>query len=157
MVRFLSLSRILVSSAGIFMAFWFYGSAEVNLAYLLLTLTTVVYMGLTGYVSHVIFAEEDARRLGWEITDRSFQYEVGFANLAFALAAVVVVAANLPHVAQLTVVLGYAFYLLQASLLHLKKYLTVRHETGYLIRSVLLPMALEVMMIGFALVGMGIV
>lgn len=157
MVRFLSLSRILVSSIGIFLAFWFYCSEEVKFAYLLLTLTTVVYMGLTGYISHVIFAEEDARRLGWEITDRSFQYEVGFANLAFAVTAGVVLIADLPSVAQLTMVLGYALYLLQASLLHFKKYLTVRRETGYLIRSVLLPLALEVMMIGFALVGMNIV
>lgn len=157
MVRFLSLSRILVASAGLFMAFWFFGDGQMGYSYLILTLTTVVYMGLTGFVSHVIFAEEDARRLGWEITDRSFQYEVGFANLAFALTAAVVLIADLPSVAQLTMVMGYALYLIQASMLHLKKYLTVRHETGYLINSVVLPVILEVMMIGFALVGMQIV
>lgn len=156
MVRFLSLSRILVSSAGIFFTFWFFGSGDVHLAFQVLVLSSVIYMGLTGFVSHVFFAEEDARRLGWDITERSFQYEVGFANLAFALAAVVTMVAGLSPEARLVTVMAYAFYLLQASGLHLKKYLTKRRETGYLIRSVLLPMVLEVMMIGFAFVGLGI-
>ncbi len=157
MVKFLSLSRILVSGVGIFLTFWFYESDQARLAFLILSVSTVIYSGLTGFVTHVLFAGEDARRLGWESGNRSFQYEVGFANLAFALAALVTLAASMSHEAILIVVMAYALYLLQASMLHFINYLTHRRETGYLVRSVLLPLALEIMMLGICLSGTGLI
>ncbi|HAQ65466.1 MAG TPA: hypothetical protein DCR43_06410 [Bacteroidales bacterium] len=157
MVKFFSLSRILVSGAGIFLTFWFYESDQGSLAFLILSATTVIYSGLTGFITHVIYAKEDARRLGWEAGNKSFQYEVGFANLAFALAALVTLGVGMSNEAILIVIIGYALYLMQASILHFINYLTHRRETGYLVRSVLLPLVLEIMMLGFCLSGTGII
>jgi hypothetical protein len=49
--------------------------------------TAVGFVGLLAFVRHFIFHKSDAKRLGWESTRPEFQYEVGFANLGFALVA----------------------------------------------------------------------
>jgi hypothetical protein len=51
----------------------------------IVTLTAVGLVGLSAFVRHFIFHKSDARRLGWDLTRPEFQYEVGFANLGFAL------------------------------------------------------------------------
>src|SRR5919107_2391425 len=51
------------------------------------TPTAVGLVGLLAFVRHFVFHESDAKRLGWESGRPEFQYEVGFANLAFALVA----------------------------------------------------------------------
>src|ERR671913_181033 len=48
------------------------------------TPTAVGLVGLLAFVRHFVFHESDAKRLGWESGKPEFQYEVGFANLAFA-------------------------------------------------------------------------
>lgn len=45
----------------------------------------VGWTGIGGSVSHIIFAKQTARSIGWQTN--GFQYEVGFANLAIGLAA----------------------------------------------------------------------
>src|SRR3712207_3871437 len=54
------------------------------------TPTAVGLVGLLAFVRHFVFHKSDAMRLGWESTRPEFQYEVGFANLAFALVAFLV-------------------------------------------------------------------
>lgn len=44
----------------------------------------VGWAGIGGSIPHTIFAKQTAREIGWE--SNGFQYEVGFANLAFGLA-----------------------------------------------------------------------
>src|SRR5919199_6776362 len=51
------------------------------------TPTAVGLIGLLAFFRHFVFHESDAKRLGWESGRPEFQYEVGFANLAFALVA----------------------------------------------------------------------
>jgi hypothetical protein len=51
------------------------------------TPTAFDLVGLLAFFRHFVFHQSDAERLGWESTGPKFQYEVGFANLAFALVA----------------------------------------------------------------------
>ena len=84
----------------------------------IVTPTAVGLVGLLAFVRHFVFHESDAKRLGWESTGAEFQYEVGFANLAFALVAFLAYFGGWVAAAQVAVVLGYGLYLLQAALLH---------------------------------------
>ena len=82
------------------------------------TPTAVGLVGLLAFVRHCLFHESDAKRLGWESIKPEFQYEVGFANLAFALVAFLMYFGEWAVAAQITVVLGYGLYLLQTALFH---------------------------------------
>ncbi len=84
----------------------------------IVTPTAVGLVGLLAFVRHFVFHESDAKRLGWESGRPEFQYEVGFANLAFALVAFLVYFGGWAVAAHVTVVLGYGLYLLQAAILH---------------------------------------
>lgn len=78
-------------------------------------------MGVLSWVRHVLTWKEDAARL--DAADRPtpfFQWEVGFANGAFALAGLLAMAA---------VVLGYAMYLLQAGMLNGRRYFSGQSRT----------------------------
>jgi len=48
------------------------------------TPTAAGLIGLLAFLRHFVFHDSDAKRLGWESGSPEFQYEVGFANLAFA-------------------------------------------------------------------------
>ena len=72
-------------------------------------------MGVLSWVRHVLAWKEDAARL--DAADQPtpfFQWEVGFANGAFALAGLLAVVFDWGVGAMAAVVLGYAMYLLQA-------------------------------------------
>jgi hypothetical protein len=83
--------------------------------------TAVGLVGLLAFVRHFIFHKSDAKRLGWESTRPEFQYEVGFANLGFALVAFFSYFGGWGVAAHVAVVLGYGLYLLQSAMLHLWK------------------------------------
>jgi hypothetical protein len=92
------------------------------------TPTAVGLIGLLAFLRHVVFHESDAKRLGWESGRPEFQYEVGFANLAFASVAFLAYFGGWGVGAQAAVVLGFGLYLLQAALLH--TWQSVRGEGG---------------------------
>jgi Family of unknown function (DUF6790) len=92
------------------------------------TPTAVGLIGLSAFFRHFVFHESDAKRLGWESGRPEFQYEVGFANLAFALVAFLSYFGGWGVAAQAAVVLGFGLYLLQAALLH--TWQSVRGEGG---------------------------
>src|SRR5918997_2313338 len=82
------------------------------------TPTAVGLIGLLAFFRHFVFHESDAKRLGWESGRPEFQYEVGFANLAFALVAFWAYFGGWGVGAQAAGFLGFGLYLLQAALLH---------------------------------------
>ena len=92
------------------------------------TPTAVGLVGLSAFLRHFVFHQSDARRLGWESGSPEFQYEVGFANLAFALVAFLAYLGGWGVGAMVAVVLGFGLYLLQAALLH--TWQSVRGEGG---------------------------
>jgi hypothetical protein len=118
------------------------------------TPTAVGLVGLLAFVRHFVFHQSDAKRLGWESIRPEFQYEVGFANLAFAVVAFLVYIGEWPVGAQVAVVLGYGLYLLQAALLH--TWQSVRTQSGMrrLLRRALPALAFGLLMIYLAISGM---
>ncbi len=117
-IQSLSIVRNLIATVGIFFGFYLLFSGNQSLGVSLVAVLAVGIVGLIAFVSHVLLHREDAARLGWAVPVPYFQYEVGFANLAFAVAALVAVLASFGPRAGAAVILGYAVYLLQAGLLH---------------------------------------
>jgi hypothetical protein len=86
------------------------------------TVTAVVVggVGVVSFFRHAVFARSDAARMGWSGEGGSnFQLEVGFANLAFGLAALSAHFEDWGTGAEVATTLGYGLYLLQAALLHM--------------------------------------
>jgi Family of unknown function (DUF6790) len=117
------------------------------------TPTAVGLIGLSAFFRHFVFHESDAKRLGWESGRPEFQYEVGFANLAFALVAFLSYFGGWGVAAQAAVVLGFGLYLLQAALLH--TWQSVRGEGGLrrFLQSALPALVFSLCMIYLAISG----
>jgi hypothetical protein len=120
----------------------------------IVTPTAVGLVGLLAFVRHFVFHQSDAKRLGWESTRPKFQYEVGFANLAFALVAFLAYFGGWAVAAQVAVVLGFGLYLLQAAVLH--TWQSVHAEGGMrrLLQSALPALAFCLLLIYLAISGM---
>ena len=83
--------HVLELIAGIFrVSVWLSRLPDAAAGLEIFTPTAVGLVGLLAFVRHFVFHESDAKRLGWESSRPQFQYEVGFANLAFALVAFLV-------------------------------------------------------------------
>ena len=117
------------------------------------TPTAVGLVGLLAFLRHFVFHESDAKRLGWESGRPEFQYEVGFANLAFALVALLAYFGGWGIGAQAAVLLGFGLYLLQAALLH--TWQSVRGEGGlrHFLQSALPALVFSLSMIYLATSG----
>ena len=120
----------------------------------IVTLTAVGLVGLSAFVRHFIFHKSDARRLGWDSTRPEFQYEVGFANLAFALVAFLAYFGGWAVAAQVAAVLGYGLYLLQAALLHTWQSVHGEGRLRRLLQSALPALVFSLLMIYLAVNAM---
>ncbi len=108
-------------------------------------------VGVLAFVRHVIFHKSDAERLGWETDRPDWIYEVGFANLAFAVIAILSVFPDTGIVPQALIILGYALYLMQAGILHGYRYFTDEKKSlGRLFRSSIATLLYAIMMLFFA-------
>ncbi len=126
MSKWLNLTGMLAGMVGIFFGFFYLGT-DSELALAIVAATTVGAVGVLAFVRHFVFHKSDAKRMGWESERPEWAYEVGFANLAFAVIALVSVFACLGVKAQAVGVLGYAVYLMQAAILHAHGY--IKSET----------------------------
>ena len=120
----------------------------------IVTPTAVGLVGLLAFIRHFVFHESDAKRLGWESTGAEFQYEVGFANLAFALVAFLAYFGGWVAAAQVAVVLGYGLYLLQAALLHTWQSVRGEGRLRRLLQSALPALVFSLLMIYLAVDAM---
>lgn len=87
--RVITLLRIIVGAAGLMSGYYVLSDNNIADAPDIVVVISVGAVGLFSFAGHLIFHEGDARRLGWESDKPYYQYEVGFAHLAFALAAFV--------------------------------------------------------------------
>jgi hypothetical protein len=99
--------------AGIFLLFTDPGAAIV-----VVTLLLVGGVGILSFFRHSIFYRSDQARMGWVQEHPEFQIEVGFANLAIGLAAIIAIVLNLGPLAYGMTLLIYALYLLCTLVLH---------------------------------------
>ncbi len=114
---------MVTGTAGVFFGFYYLGEQPLT-ALRLVTFSTVGVVGLLSFVRHVIFYKSDMKRLGWETDKPDWMFEVGFANLAFGFMGILSSACNWGKHALILILAGYAFYLLQAGLLHGYRYFT---------------------------------
>jgi hypothetical protein len=118
MAHIIATLRIATGTIGLFFGYEELFSENIDAALDTITLTAVGAVGFLSFAGHLIFHESDARRLGWESDKPYYQYEVGFAHLAFALIALFACFGNWGLAAKLLTVLGYTIYLLQIGILY---------------------------------------
>lgn len=150
MARTLNLLGIASGSVGIFFGFFFLGE-DASLMIRMVALFTVGINGTLAFVRHVIFHKSDAERLGWKTDRPDWMFEVGFANLAFAIATFIALMLKNGETSLAVLTAGFAVYLLQAAILHAYRYFTDEEKSpGRLWRSFLLTVLFSAMMLLFA-------
>lgn len=118
MVKLMSYVRYILGGGGLYIALGQVSSSMPD-AVATATLFSVGVVGILSFISHALLHEGDAKMIGFSSKTPSFQYEVGFANLAFGVVAVLSYFQNWGIQANTVLLLAYALYLLQAGLLHL--------------------------------------
>jgi hypothetical protein len=110
--------RIAIGTIGLFSGYYELSGGNRDAALDTIVINAVGIVGLLSFAGHLIFHRSDARRLGWESDKPYYQYEVGFAHLAFALSALFAYFGNWGFAAKVLTVLGYTIYLLQIGILY---------------------------------------
>ena len=129
MARMLMILTYVAGGVGVAVAFYYLGD-DSKAALTALTIAYAVVMGLLSWVRHVLAWQEDAARLDADQQATPFfQWEVGFANGAFAIAGLMAVVFDWGVAALAVAVLGYAVYLLQAALLNGRRYFSGESRT----------------------------
>ncbi|MGA2367665.1 MAG: DUF6790 family protein [Dehalococcoidia bacterium] len=154
--RILLCIRYAVIFVGTFAAYFFYFQwHDVRPASEIILLTCVGINGLLAFFSHTILHKSDAKRLGMETANPGFQYEVGFANLAFGVTAILAFLGHWGVIANTVLILGFSLYILQIVILHLCRYISgEKRGAGYLGGSILASGLYTANMIFFAVAAM---
>jgi len=147
----LAYARYVVAFIGIFLGFYWL-SNDAPLAVSAVTLINVGVVGLISFFSHVVFHKSDAQRLGWSAASPAFQFEVGFANLALALAAFLAVFGGWGLPAACALLVAYALYFLQVGGFFVKRYLDER--SSRFVINIVAFFVMAGMMLFFAIQGM---
>ncbi|MEI6072662.1 MAG: DUF6790 family protein [Verrucomicrobiae bacterium] len=146
----LHLAEIAIATLGIFFGFFHLATDPVK-AFALVTGACVGVVGILAFVRHVVFHRSDALRLGWQADRPDWQFEVGFANLAFGVMGCIVALWKPVFLAFFVVLLGYSVYLAQAAVLHLYRYLAgPDRSSARLWHSVIATALFAAMLAGFA-------
>lgn len=117
----ISIVSMIAGTTGVFFGFYYLGD-QPTLSLRIVTFSTVGLVGILSFVRHVLFYKSDMKRLGWETEKPDWMFEVGFANLAFGFMGIISTVCNWGRQALILTLAGYAFYLLQAALLHGYRY-----------------------------------
>jgi hypothetical protein len=110
-------ATIAVSMVGIFLGIFFM-FMNTDLAVRIATALLVGVVGIISFVRHSVYFRSDQVRMGWAQDHPEFQIEVGFANLAIGIWALVAAVLNAGTMV-CGIMLGiYGMYLLCALILH---------------------------------------
>jgi hypothetical protein len=148
----LSKSTIAISAIGLFLAIYFYIDDAKNGIYVA-TLTLVGLVGIVSFLRHSVFFRSDQVRMGWHQDRPEFQIEVGFANLAFGIAAIVAVAMNLGIVACSMCLLIFGIYLACATGLHTRELINTKDQKKTPAK-VIITAYLTATLLAFAILGL---
>ncbi|MBN1380639.1 MAG: hypothetical protein JXA41_03070 [Deltaproteobacteria bacterium] len=110
--------RIGIGTIGLFVGYYRLFHDRLDEALDITVLTTVALAGLLSFAGHFLFHKSDALRLLRESENFFYQYEVGFAHLAFAATAYLVHVGPWGLEAKILVVLGYSLFILQTAVLY---------------------------------------
>lgn len=117
LAKIVNVLRYAVGGGGLYLAMSQLHS-DLPKAAALASLTAVGFVGVMSFVSHVLLHKQDAKQIGFKSDSVSFQFEVGFANLAFGVVAFISYFADWGLQANTVLLLSYALYLLQSAILH---------------------------------------
>tara|TARA_Y100000589_G_scaffold284226_1_gene282981 strand:+ start:1346 stop:1795 length:450 start_codon:yes stop_codon:yes gene_type:complete len=128
---------------GYFIGFMRLGSDGAEVAIRPVALLSVGVVGIISMIRHSVFHRSDAIRMGWDQGRRNnFQIEVGFANLAIGIPAILAVSLGCDDVVSAAFVLAYALYFLQVGVLvlidrpdgriNIQRLITILIQTGLL-------------------------
>jgi hypothetical protein len=134
LVKLVAITRYVAGGGGLYIGL---SQLHSNLtdAVAIASLSAVGIVGVLSFVSHVLLHKQDAKRIGFETNTVSFQFEVGFANLALGVTAIISYFAHWGIQANTALILAYAIYLFQAGVLHTAKSLSgKKKDVVHLIR-----------------------
>jgi hypothetical protein len=131
---YIAIIRYCVVAAGIALGYYMYFTwSDARIALEVVLLSCVAVTGVISFASHVVFHKSDARRLGLESANPGFQFEVGFANLAIGLVALLSVVFGWGVAANMAILFCYSLYILQSVAFHLYRYVKgEKRSPGYL-------------------------
>ena len=110
----------IIGGIGFWNAFNSIGSGDVDTATQWISAWAVGGVGLLSFIRHAVFHRSDAARMGWDYGQRNdFQLEVGFANLAWGVVAIVGFIQGWDTQTLGALVLVVGIYMMQAAVLHL--------------------------------------
>lgn len=113
----LFVATLVVTIAGIFLSI-FLLFVNPGLVYRTAALILVGIVGILSFIRHSVFFQSDQARMGWTQDHPGFQLEVGYANLAMGIAAILSSSLNWgPRACGITL-LTYGLYLLFTLILH---------------------------------------
>jgi hypothetical protein len=148
----LSRTTIAISAIGLFLAIYFFTDSSKNGIYVA-TFTLVGMVGIVSFLRHSIFYRSDQVRMGWHQDRPEFQIEVGFANLAFGIAAIVAVVLDLGIAASSICLMVFGIYLACACGLHAREYINTKDQKKSPIK-VLITAYLAAILLTFAVLGL---
>ena len=109
-----------VGGIGLFFGLNALSSGQISSAVQWVALWSVGGVGLLSFVRHSVFHRSDALRMGWDLGKRNdFQIEVGFANLAWGVVALIASSLDWGTTTLGSLILVFGIYMLQAAVLHL--------------------------------------
>ena len=110
----------LVGGIGLFFGLNALSNGQIASAVQWVALWSVGGVGLLSFVRHAVFHRSDAVRMGWDLGKRNdFQLEVGFANLAWGVVALIAAWLDWGTMVLASLILVFGLYMLQAAVLHL--------------------------------------
>ena len=113
----LFIATLITSMIGIFASI-FYLFVDTNLSIRIATAVMVGVAGVLSFLRHSIFYRSDQIRMGWRQEHPEFQMEVGYANLAIGIGALLAALLGWGALACGMMLLIYGLYLLCAVCLH---------------------------------------
>ncbi|MEI6796839.1 MAG: DUF6790 family protein [Methanomassiliicoccales archaeon] len=123
--KILSLLGVAITGIGTFLGI-FFAFHDVYLAVRIVTALLVGAVGILGFLRHSVWWHSDQVRLGWHQENPQFQFEVGFANLAMAIPALLASFLSWGILACGMMLLTYGLYMLCALGLHIRETLKMR-------------------------------
>ena len=107
-----------IGGIGYFIGFIKMSSGGAEAAVAPVAFFSVGIVGILSMIRHSIFNRSDAARMGWDLGRRNnFQLEVGFANLAIGLPALLAVIFDWDLIVPASLILAYALYFAQVCVL----------------------------------------
>jgi hypothetical protein len=110
-------ATMVFSMAGIFLGIAFF-FIDIDLAVRIAAALLAGAVGIVSFLRHSVYYKSDQARMGWSQDNPAFQLEVGYANLAIGIWALLAAALDWGALACGTMLAVYGTYLLCALLLH---------------------------------------